>query len=194
MTKSLFSQRGWNAFYTLSLTSLHNEMQGSVVLRQVKAVPLFCFYESKWPSLLCPSLRLALFSISRCSSFFFSAPLSRKKWLWTPPSHFLFLGRSHFIKLQSMCFVCGEEGMTRSMVVPTTVSIGGSSSLRISPLCPWKDVKSQLFKLSQAVDFFFFFLGGSGCVGKERFCSVFFNKLQHFAVCKSVCSGQSQFF
>lgn len=81
MTKSLFSERGWNAFYTLSLTSPHNEMQGSVVLRQVKAVPLFCFYKSKWPNLLCPSLRLALFSISRCSSFFFhTPPLERNNW------------------------------------------------------------------------------------------------------------------
>lgn len=47
MTKSLFGERGWNAFHTLSLTSPHNEMQGSVVLRQVKAVPLLCSCESK---------------------------------------------------------------------------------------------------------------------------------------------------
>lgn len=90
MTTSLFGERGWNAFYTLSLTSLHNARQGSVVLRQGKAVPLLCVYKSKWPNLLYPSLRLALFSISRCSSFFFRAPPSGKKWLRTPPSHFLF--------------------------------------------------------------------------------------------------------
>lgn len=92
MTKSLFSERGWNAFYTLSLTSPHNEMQGSVVLRQVKAVPLFCFYKSKWPNLLYPSLRLALFSLSRCSSFFFGAPpLERNHWGHLLPI-FFFLG------------------------------------------------------------------------------------------------------
>lgn len=73
-TTSLFRERGWNAFYTLSLTSLHKAMQGSAVLRQGKAVPLFCVYKSKWPNLLCPSLRLALFSISRCGSFFFRVP------------------------------------------------------------------------------------------------------------------------
>lgn len=144
MTKSLFGERGWNAFYTLSLTSPHNEMQGSVVLRQVKAVPLFCFYKSKWPNLLYPSLRLALFSISRCSSFFFGAPpLERNNWGHLLPI-FFFLGHFHFIKLQSMCFVCGEEGMTCSMVVPITACIGGSSSLRISPLCSMKEYEKSV--------------------------------------------------
>ena len=38
MTNSLFSGRGWDTLYTISLTSSHNEIQGSVVLRQVKTV------------------------------------------------------------------------------------------------------------------------------------------------------------
>lgn len=182
MTTSLFGERGWNAFYTLSLTSLHNAMQGSVVLRQGKADPLFCVYESKWPNLLYPSLRLALFSISRCSRFFFRTPPLERNDCRHLLHIFFFLRHFHFIKLQSMCFVCGEEGMTRSMVVPTTACIGGSSGLRISLCAPWKDMKSQLFKLSQAVDFFFLSFLGWGVCGEERFCnSVFLNKLQHFA-------------
>lgn len=144
MTKSLLGERGWNAFYTLSLTSPHNAMQGSVVVTQGKAVPLSCFYKSPRPNLLCPGLRLALFSIPRCSSFFFPAsPLERNDC-----GHllhiFFFLGHFHFIKPQSMCFVCGEEGMTRSMVVPTTIGIGGSSSLRISPLCSVKGYEKSV--------------------------------------------------
>lgn len=61
-----------------------------------------------------------------------------EKWLWTPPSHFSFLGYFHFIKLQSMCFVCGEEGLTHTVVVSVAVYIGGSSSPRIRPLCAVK--------------------------------------------------------
>lgn len=144
MTKSLFAERGWNAFYTLSLTSPHNAMQGSVVLRQVKAVPLFCFYKSQRPNLLSPSLRLALFSIPRCGSFFIPAPPLERNDCGHLLHIFFFLGHFHFIKPQSMCFVCGEEGMTRSMVVPTTVCIGGSSSLRISPLCSMKGYEKSV--------------------------------------------------
>lgn len=55
-----------------------------------------------------------------------------------------FLGHFHFIKLQSMCFVCGEEGMTRSVVVPTTACIGGSSGLGISPLCSMKGYEKSV--------------------------------------------------
>lgn len=50
----------------------------------------------------------------------------------------------HFIKRESMCFVCREEGMTRSAVVPTTACIGGSSSPRIIPLCAVKGYEKSV--------------------------------------------------
>lgn len=40
--------------------------------------------------------------------------------------------------LQSMCFVCGEEGLTHTVVVSVAVYIGGSSSPRIRLLCAVK--------------------------------------------------------
>lgn len=99
------------------------------------------------------SLRHFLFLISRCSSFlsffFFLPPpfilfYFKKKWLWTPPSHFPFLQHFHFIKLQSMCFVCGEKGMAHSVVVSATAYIGGSSSLRIRSLCVMKGYEKSV--------------------------------------------------
>lgn len=176
MTKSLFNERGWNAFYTLSLTSLHNAMQGSVVLRQVKAVPLFCFYKSKWPNLLYPSLRLALFSISRCSSFFFLAPPLERNDCGHLLHIFFFLGHFHFIKLQSMCFVCGWGGNDTFHGGPHHCLHWWLKWPQGLALCvPWKDMKSQLFKLSQAVDFFFLFLDEGVC-GEERFLQFSFRQ------------------
>ena len=168
MTKSLFSERGWNAFYTLSLTSLHNEMQGSVVPRQVKAVPLFAFIKASDPAYYAESQ--ALFSISRCSSLFFCAPLSGKQWQRTPPSLFLFWGHFHFIKLMSVSAMSAEEVMNVCWggkdTDPGGLTTGCSRSLRISPLCPRKDVKNQL---SSAKLLIFFFFLNEGCVGNKHF-------------------------
>lgn len=64
--------------------------------------------------------------------------------------------------------------MTRSVVVPTTACIGGSSSLGISPLCAMKGYESQLFKLSQAVGLIYLFILDEGCeVGKKGFAMQF---------------------
>ena len=155
MTNSLFSGRGWNTLYTLSLTSLHNKMQGSVVLRQVKAVPLFAFIKSKWPIITYYTESQASFSISRCSGLFFCVPLSGKKWLRTPSSHFLFLGHFHFIKLQSVCSVCAEEGRTRSLVVPPRPPLVTQVPSGLA-LCDHERTW-RLVQLCQAADFFFFF-------------------------------------
>ena len=197
MTKSLFSERGWNAFYTLSLTSLHNEMQGSVVPRQVKAVPLFAFIKASDPAYYAESQ--ALFSISRRSSLFLCASLSGKKWLRTPPFTFSFWGAFslHKTAVSALC-VCWENdkvpgGLTRA-------GIGGSRGLRISPLCPWKDLKSQLFEPSRAVVVGFsrqcrVRQGESQECEEDRFGNpAFLNKLQHFAECKFACSEQSPNF
>ena len=63
---------------------------------------------------------------------------------------------------------------------PTTAGTGGSMSLRNSPLCPEKEMKSQFLKQSQALNFSFFFL--NGVCGEERLCnSVFLTQLQHVA-------------
>lgn len=76
--------------------------------RQVRPVPPLCFYKSQWPSLLSPSPRLALFPISRCSSFF-SSCTPRRKGLGTAPSHPL-AWHFHFIKQKSMCLCAGRRG------------------------------------------------------------------------------------
>ena len=156
MTNSLFSVRGWNTLYTLSLTSLHNKMQGSVVLRQVKAVPLFAFIKSKWPIITYYTESQASFSISRCTGLFFCVPLSGKKWLRTPPSHLLFLGHFHFIKPQSVFYVCWGSNDTD----PCGLTTGCSRGLRISPLCPRKDLKSQLSSAKLLMFFFFPWMSG----------------------------------
>ena len=73
--------------------------------------------KSKWPTITYYTESQALFSISRCSGLFFCSSLSGKKWLRTPPSHLLFLGHFHFIKLQSVSSTCAEEGMKQTLVV-----------------------------------------------------------------------------
>lgn len=52
--------------------SSHNKMQGSVVRKQVTAVPLFCTYETKWPKLLFQSEALFVPNIQMQQLFFFS--------------------------------------------------------------------------------------------------------------------------
>lgn len=56
-------------------------------------------------------------------------------------------------------------------------------------------MKSQLFKLSQAVDFFFFFLD-EGCVGKKgfaiQFSSINYSVWLRAAVREFACSEESQ--
>lgn len=101
--------------------------------------------KSKWPKLLfqsealfVPNIQMQQLFFSPFSYFFFF------KWLWTPPSHFPFLQYFHFIKLQSMCFVCSEKGMAHSVVVSATAYIGGSSSLRIRSLCVMKGYEKSV--------------------------------------------------
>lgn len=111
MTNSLFSGRGWNTLYTFPdiSTQWSSRVSGAETSKGCKG---------KWPIITYYTESQASFSISRCSGLFFCAPLSGKKWLRTPPSHFLFLRHFHFIKLQSVHSVCAEEGLIRSLVVP----------------------------------------------------------------------------
>ena len=106
--------------------------------------------KSQWPIITYYTESQASFSISRCTGLFFCAPLSGKKWLRTPPSHLLFLGHFHFIKLQSVFYVCWGGNDTD----PRGLTTGCSRGLRISPLCPRKDVKSQLSSAKLLIFFF----------------------------------------
>ena len=78
--------------------------------------------KSEWPIITYYTESQASFSIPRCTGLFFCVPLSGKKWLRTPPSHLLFLGHFHFIKLQSVSSTCAEEGMTQTLVVSPLVA------------------------------------------------------------------------
>ena len=182
MTKSLFSERGWNAFYTLSLTSLHNEMQGSVVLRQVKAVPLFAFIKASDPAYYAESQ--ALFSISRCSSLFFCAPLSGKKWLRTPPSLFLFLGHFllHKTAVSALCVCWGNDKVLGGL---TRAGIGGLKRPQDKPFVSMKGREESVI-WAQPSCCCGVFLGGGEGRGANQECedrfgnSAFLNKLHHF--------------
>ena len=46
---------------------------------------------------------------------------------------------------------------------PITAGTGDSSDLRISPLCPWKDVKSQLSSAKLLIYIFFSLNEGGVC-------------------------------
>lgn len=116
-----------------SVTERHNKSQGSVVQKQNRAVPPWLWNNGGDPILSALSLGFILALNAQML-----LPFLWEKRLWTPPSHFPFLGHFHFIKLQSMCFVCGEEGLTHTVVVSVAVYIGGSSSPRIRPLCAVK--------------------------------------------------------
>lgn len=114
---------------------------------------------------------------------------------------FSFLGAFSLTKtaVSALCVCWGGNDKVPGGL--TMAGSGGSRGLRISPLCPWKDVKSQLFEPSRAV-VGFSWGGGRERQGENQECeedrfgnSAFLNKLQHLATCKFACSEQSpQFF
>ena len=108
----------------------------------------------KWPIITYYTESQASFSISRCSGLLFWTPLSGKKWLRTPPSHFIFLGHFRFIKLQSAHSVCAEEGATLSVVVPPWPPLVTQVPSGLA-LCVHERTW-RLVQLCQAADFFFF--------------------------------------
>ena len=118
-----------------------------------KGISTLCFYKSKWLIITYYTESQAFFSISRCSGLFFCAPLYGKKWLRTLPSHFLFLGHFHFIKLQSVHSVCAEEGLTQSLVVPPQLPLVTQVPSGLA-LCDHERTW-RLVQLCQASDFFF---------------------------------------
>ena len=112
--------------------------------------------KSEWPIITYYTESQASFSISRCTGLFFCDPLSGKMWLRTPLSNLLFLGHFHFIKLQSVFYVCWGGNDTD----PGGLTTGCSRGLRISPLCPRKDLKSQLSSAKLLIFFFFPWMRG----------------------------------
>lgn len=124
----------WNFLYsTLSLTEQHNKSQGSVVLKQNRAVSLGIWNNRSDPIHSPLSLGFILAVNAQMLWLFFGRnDCGHLLHIFSFPGHF------HFIKLQSMCFVCGEEGLTHTVVVSVAVYIGGSSSPRIRPLCAVK--------------------------------------------------------
>ena len=118
---------------------------------------------------------------------------------WGHLLHFFFLGAFslHKTAVSALCVCWGNDKVPGGL---TMASIGGSRGLRISPLCPWKDLKSQLFEPSRAVVMVFSRRGGEWR-GENKECEedrfgnpAFLNKLQHFVACKFACSEQSPNF
>ena len=144
MTISLFSGRGWNTLRTFPdiSTQWNARVRGAETSKGCK---------NKWPIITYYTESQAMFSISRCSGVFFWALLSGKKWLRTPPSHFLFLGKiSLHTTAVSAFFLCwGGSDMVPG--VPTTSSIGDS---RAFALCDHERTW-RLVQFWQAADFFF---------------------------------------
>lgn len=168
-------------------------MQGSVGPRQVRAVPPLCFYKGRWPNPLSPGLRLALFPVSRCSSFSpppSSPPPGRSDWGCLLHISFGLAFPLHKAAVNVFCVQGGGDGMFSGG--PTAACIGGSSSLGLALCVPWKDMKSQLFRLSQAAGLFFLFGWGVwGGEEEERSCkAVLPNWRQRFAEgsCMQVCT------